>query len=175
MFPPRYLPLVTNHCPPSIHGEPEHAGPRIAAAYVISVIELPLFSYHGRSDACFSRLLAGDFTHRSVSVTVPWRKSSQAGFVAPAISSPPGGQRLVPVGPGSALLAHENIATFPALSPAFRRNCVASRPCRAPAAFLSRIVRRSGTAEQKGTAFLAVISAVAYFSAPTGTARAALR
>ena len=75
VFPPRRLPWGTNHRLPSIHGAPERAARRFLATYVISVIELPIFSYHGCSDASLLPALGWTFyppqrVHHSTGPTI---------------------------------------------------------------------------------------------------------
>lgn len=80
---PAAAPPVGHESLPAVYSRvPERAARRISATYVISVIELPLFSYHGRSDAGLLRLLAAHFTHRSVFITVAERQSTQVTLVA---------------------------------------------------------------------------------------------
>ena len=75
VFPPWRLPRGANHRPPSIHGVPERAASCRPATYVISVIELPLFSCHGCSDASLLPALGRTFypprrVHNSTGSTI---------------------------------------------------------------------------------------------------------
>ena len=98
VFPPRRLPCGANHRPPSIHGVPERAAPRMPATYVISVIELPLFSCHGCSDASLLPALGRTFyppqrVHHSTGPTIATAEVCRTGH---NLRRPR--RRLVPVG-----------------------------------------------------------------------------
>ena len=105
VFPPHGRSWSTNHRPPSIHGVSERAARRISATYVISVIELPLFSCHGCSDASLLPALGRTFyppqrVHHSTGPTIAAGEVCRTGH---NLRRPR--RRLVPVGQGSALLA----------------------------------------------------------------------
>jgi hypothetical protein len=79
----------------------------------------------------FSRPLAGHFTHRSVSITVPDRQSPQLWFVVLVIISADRSDVWCPWGNGSALLAREISRLSDVFNRGFTRNCVpAASPAR---------------------------------------------
>lgn len=98
VFPPRRLPWGANHRPPSIHGATERAASCRPATYVISVIELPLFSCHGCSDASLLPALGSTFyprqrVHHSTGPTIATGEVCRTGH---NLRQPR--PRLVPVG-----------------------------------------------------------------------------
>ena len=124
VFPPRRLSWGTNHRPPSIHGVPARAASWRPATYVISVIELPLFSCHGCSDASLLPALGRRFypprrVHHSTGPTIAAGEVCRTGH-----NLRRRGSAWCPWGNGSALLAREISRLSDAFNRGFARNCV---------------------------------------------------
>jgi hypothetical protein len=107
---------------------PDAPPSRMPATYEISVIELPLFSCHGCSDASLLPALGRTFypprrVHHSTGSTIA------AGEVCRTSHNlRPPRRRLVPVGHGSALPAREISRLSDDFGRGFARNCVPAAP-----------------------------------------------
>jgi hypothetical protein len=130
VFPPRRLSRAANHRPPSIHGAPERAASCRPVTYVISVIELPLFSCHGCSDASLLPALGSTFyppkrVHHSTGPTIAEGEVCRTGH---NLRRPR--QRLVPVGQRFRFACSRDIATFRRFQPRIGAIACQSRPAR---------------------------------------------
>lgn len=130
VFPPRRLSPGANHRPPSIHGAPERAASCRPTTYVISVIELPLFSCHGCSDASLLPALGTTFylpkrVHHSTGPTIGDGEVCRTGH---NLRQPR--QRLVPVGQRFRFACSRDIATFWCFTADSRAIACQSRPAR---------------------------------------------